>query len=54
MFQNPLNDRGPLNERNDFHISSALQAFQGINVPDLIQEDRPLLSSESGAGRTAK
>ena len=53
MLQNPLNDRGLLYDENNLHVSITLRALQGINVPDLLQENCPLLSSAPGAGRAA-
>jgi len=54
VFKDAPYNRGLLYERDDFRsdaafiLSSALRTLQGIDVPDLLQENCPLLSSALG------
>jgi hypothetical protein len=47
VFQYAPYDKRLLDEGNNFHLSSALRTFQGINIPDLLQKHDPQLSSPS-------
>ena len=49
VFKYAPYDKRFLDEGDNFHLSSALRALESINIPDLLQESCPQLSSAAGA-----